>query len=581
MSQNLRKGGILRHLGRVALVTILTGACRNPVQTEFAGPQEPTQLYPDPLPIYFSYQQDQPILPVDFGTFSEKTVVLQNAPGRQAFLVKANNSTRVLSGAETGIARSRSLDPRAVAYPGRREHEAALVFNANPPPVPQETQARSLTRSIAYGEPNPAYSVGTTKTFWVEKADKTWTELPATLRAIGQFSYIWIADENFNPSSTKDWDNQLTTAQAERLRDKFDGTEAKSYKDGIFRNVSTIFGHEYGGGDVSVNPGGRDGDQHISILVYDIDGDYDRDQTGGIYGYFWSKDFYSQEQLSGNLKTNNAEIFYLDAHFADKYPEAIYSTMAHEYQHMIHFNMKTVRRGLNSATWFNELCSMVAEDLVLENIGLNPAQYGPQSRLDIFAYHYAESGVSDWLAEDEVLKSYAGAFAFGAYLARNFGGATFFYEVLHNDKVNEAAISAAMSALSLNGSVDSGQGFSEELLRFGEALVLTANPAPPGLRSLNREHTSFVSIGTTGDGISYTALPIDLNTIQQYNLGSNRLVSNQFGLRSYLPSGTLNLRPYGLSIHTQDSWVVDSSGELRLVLEAPADTAARFYLMVR
>lgn len=603
MDRPVTTAGILRNSAipaTLALLVMLTGACRNPTQTDIFGSLATFQRFPDPDPVEFTYQPDNPILPIVFGSFSEKTVIIDNAAGKQAFLVKTNSSTRVIPASETGFVQSRNLtvapDQALGSYPGRREHEAALLFNANPPPITQEAQARSSqTNAILYGAAPAEFIEGTTrKYFWVEAKDENgnsvFVEKPATLQAIGKYSYVWIADENYNPASSDDRDNILTAAQARLIRDKFDGTSTveAGNRDGIFMNVSTIFGYEYGGGDESVNIGGRDGDQHISILLYDIDFDHSREQTGGVFGYFWSKDFYLQEQLNSNLKTNYAEIFYLDVHFADAYPEDIYSTMAHEYQHMIHFNMKNVRLGKNSATWFNELCSMVAEDLVLGNIGLDPVRNGPQSRLAVFAYHYAESGVSDWLDDDEVLKSYAGAFAFGAYLARNFGGAAFFHELLHNDKVNEAAISAAMATLSVDGSPDNGLGFDQELMRYGEALVLTEVPASERLRSLNRQVTSTLAVfpttdpasNTEADTISYTALPINLGTLQQYNLNTEKTISNTYGLRTYHPLYSTSLQPYGNSIHTRDSWA-NIPGEMTIILEAPGDSAVKYYLIVR
>ena len=527
---------------------------------------------------------------MEFGSDETQNLTIRGAEGLQLYLVKVNTAESEVDALSTGSASSTweylanytvASEPTiknqpSLERPLRQEHKKALQFNANPPPIPAEATARTLARTIAYGETTSEYIEGITKkNFWVEDSTGIFISIPTTLRALGKYSYVWVADANHSTQSTVG-DNKLTTAQARLMRDKFDGTAVMDYRDGIFRNVSTIFGHEYGGGDGG--DGGRDGDQHISIVLYDIDGDYTSNQTGGVAGYFWSKDFYTQEQLSSNLKTNYAEIFYLDVHFSDKYPEFIYSTMAHEYQHMINFNMKSVRLGLRSATWFNEMCSMVAEDLVLGNIGLDPVLDGPQSRLDVFAYHYAESGVRDWLNNDDdtVLKSYAGAFAFGAYLARNFGGAGFFHELLHNDMVNEAAIDAAMAA---PGALGNGQGFSQELLRYGEALALTASPAGEGIRSMNRQVSSFVADGPAGDGISYTSLPIKLAEIRQYDLVTQS-GTNQLGMRSYLPAQELALRPYGNAIHTQDSWT-NISGDLSIVLEAPGNSAVRFYLIVQ
>jgi hypothetical protein len=579
-------------LALLAVLIMYGGACRNPTQTDMAGSLDSIQRYPDPVPVEVSFQPDQPVFPVDFGSYSEKTYIISNAEGRRAFLVKTNGSTRLIQGTGTGIALSRTFAVNPDSYPGRLEHEASLLFNANPPPILQEAQARSLARTITYGTPPPEYTEGTTeKNFWVEDDDGNFIEVPATLRAIGSYSYVWVANANYDAGSAQDRDNKLNAEQVRLIADRFDGTLEADYKDGIFRNVSSIFGFEYGGGDGG--HGGRDGDQHISILLYDIDYDYTSTQTGGVLGYFWSKDFFTQTYLdsyyagSGSTapRTNYSEIFYLDAHFADRFPAAIYSTLAHEYQHMIHFNMKNIRLPvLSSAIWFNEMCSMVAEDLVLGNIGFTPEavrSYGPQLRLDIFAYHYAESGVSDWrydpLDSGSVLRSYAGAFAFGAYLARNFGGAAFFHELLHNDAVNEAAISAAMAA---PGAVGNGQGFGIELLRYGEALVLTDSPADANFRSLHREVVSILPDASGGDPVSYTALPIDLGTIQQYSLYTNSFVSNGYGPRTYLPAESPSLRPYGTSLHTQSSWDT-ITGDLTVVLEAPEDSAVTFYLIIR
>jgi hypothetical protein len=134
--------------------------------------------------------------------------------------------------------------------------------------------------------------------------------------------------------------------------------------------------------------------------------------------------------------------------------------------------------------------------------------------------------------------------------------------------------------LSVYGSVDNGLGFSQELLRYGEALVLTATPAGDGLRSLNKEVTSTLADAAAGDTLSYTALPIDLDLIQQYNLSTDSRVSNGYGLRTYHPLDTPSLRPYGNSIHSQDSWAI-TTGELTIRLEAPGDSAVRYYLLIR
>lgn len=454
----------------------------------------------------------------------------------------------------------------------RKEHEAALAFNALPllPQAQKNESMRSMSKpqqSIGYGE-SGTYTVGTsTKKFWVENSLGEWVEKTATLRALGEYCYIWVANDNYHDSSTSQTDNKITSAQATALQEKFDGTSANNFNDGIFKNVTNIFGYEYGGGPEG--DGGRDEDQHISILVYDIDGDYTSTQTGGTMGYFWGKDFYTQEEMTGfGLKTNYMEIFYIDAHFTDSAPDIIYSTLAHEYQHMIHFAVKTIEKDLESPTWFNEMCSMNAEDLVLGNIGLDPVTNGAQNRLPEFLFHYAESGISDWLGGYDVLKSYATSFAFGAFLSRTYGGATFYKALMNSDYAGTLAISDAIaSTSSIHGFGD--DDFYSAMKRYGEALVFTNENTKAS--TFNKEVTSTI------EGIDYNLTAIDLSEIEQLDLINGPQIN---GIKTYSPNEAVLLRPWGYSVHTDGSWYnTTAEGSVEMSLTAPAN-GVRFFLMV-
>ncbi len=536
----------------------------------------------------FAYNASWPVCQVNFAGASSKTLTVTGAAGHSLYLVKSNQAAASASAATTGSASSvsekvpysRSLvEPEApeIPDPGRPlrfEHAEAAAFNANPPPVGSggsgsKDLAPGRSSTISYGSADPALSVDTSyKYFWVQAADKSWFQSRATLRAVGRYCYIWVADANYSNTSAANDDDMITSAQAAALRDKFDGTPANSYKDGIYLNVSTIFGNEYGGGPGG--SGGRDGDQHISILVYDVDQDYVSTQTGGTLGYFWGKDYYSQADLgysSTSPRTNYAEIFYVDAHFTDKYQNYVLSTLAHEYQHMIHFNVKSIAQGLSEPAWLNEMCSMVGEDLVCRNIGLDPATYGAVSRLPEFLYHYPESGVTDWLASPNTLKSYASAFAFGAYLARNYGGASLFQRILSNNQTGEAAVSAALSAEGY------GDDFVAAFSHYGEALLFSDKPSGSALKTLKQAWSE--SLG----GISYVAESIDLAAVRQYNLDTQAWVGN-YGPRNFDPATAVDLRPYGNSIHTRTAWK-NLTGDLAVTLNAPSDADVKFYLMVK
>ncbi len=528
----------------------------------------------------FVYDPSWPVRAVAFGGVSPLTVTVKGAAGHSLYLVKSNQAVSTASAGTTGSATSVSemvpysralgeATPPEIPAPGEvlsYDKADASAFNANPPPM--EEGARSVPvptpATIPYGPSDPLLTVGSHKYFWVEDSVGVWVKPQATLRAVGRYCYIWVMDSDYDNASSGDKDNKLTTAQAEAFRDRFDGSVAASYRDGIFLNVSTIFGYEFGGG--SGGSGGRDEDQHISILFYDIDGDYSPTQTGGVLGYFWGKDYYSQAALGATPKTNYMEIFYIDTHFADWIPGTVASTLAHEYQHMIHFNVKSIAQSLSEPTWLNEMCSMVAQDLVCRNIGLDPAVDGAAKRLPQFLHHYAESGVTDWLS-GSALKSYASAFAFGAYLERNYGGASLFQRILANNQTGISAVSAAL--LAEGYSDDFGAAFSH----YGESLVFSDKPAGSALKTMKQ--TWSESLG----GIMYVAEPIDLNAMQQYNLDTSSWVS-AYGARVYDPASAVDLRPYGNSIHTHAAWK-NLTGDLAVTLTAPSDSDVKFYLMIK
>ncbi len=112
----------------------------------------------------------------------------------------------------------------------------------------------------------------------------------------------------------------------------------------------------------------------ITILLTDINND--NSSNGGVVGYFWAKDNYTQSTVAGS---NERVIFYIDSVMyanndsdgdgnADNYWEnIIYSTLAHEFQHMINFYQRVAKRGLATETWYNEMLSAAIEDIVLPN----------------------------------------------------------------------------------------------------------------------------------------------------------------------------------------------------------------------
>ena len=492
----------------------------------------------------WTFDASEPYFKVDFGLKNSVTYTIKNIKNKSLFLVRSNSSpiTPVAS-LDAGEIDNRSVLNRKLNGLTILKHEEAESFNANPPKITAHNNVRSrggAARSIEY-------TVGDKKDFWVQRANASWTKRNAILKGIGENIMIWVDEANWG-----DGDNQIHQNHINCLISHFDGTEDKEFKDGIYGAVTNVFGYEYGGGPEG--DGGVDGEQKIQVLVYDIDFDYTATQTGGVFGFFWAKDYYTQEQLNktGNsAKTNLAEIFYLDANFTSKNLEFGVSTLAHEYQHMIHFNQKFIKYGLTSEVWFNEMFSLICEDMVASIIYDESHQENALGqRLDFFKRGYYLSGVNNWLPGQKVYYSYATTYLFGAYLCRNFGDVTFLHSVLTNNYVNIKSLDMALE--------EQGSKFTPAFEHWGVAL-LTSNEEPI---SVNKK------VESSREEINYVFEKIDLfgNGKTPYAFKLNEKPT---------------LMPLGISIHQDDNWKNVDVENLVVTFNKPLNSNVNMFLVMR
>ena len=557
-----------RLLRAAVAVLILAGllACRPAVLVE----KEAQFLYTASNPLYAVDFQGADILHLTVsGTFADQDLFLVkangspfqvSAPGSGGLWAVSGAPSRSVGPGGTVVARDRATAPAGSAADRPvvlKDHPAASQFNSNPPPFrPRQdgVMAKSLSGprlTVSYGTDSPPASP---REFWVTDAGGAWIQVSATLEYHGDFCYVWVAQDSLGAGST-----QITSAEARSIGEAFNGT-GPAYDDGIYRLVSNLFGFEHGGG--VGGDGGVDEDQHVSILIYDIDYDYG-DPGAKIVGYFWAKDHYTQAQLdsvygAGVLQSNEAEMFYLDAEFVKNHFQIAVSTLAHEYQHMIHFNRKFLENGVASETWFDEMLSMLAEDLLQDHLGIDNAD-SPKARGLEFNSYYFESGVTDWLSTN-VLASYASAYVFGAFLARNYGGAALVRSIMANPYSGRQSITAALADQA------NPEDFEAVFRAYAPALIYS-QPPPAGVKIID------TSDSRDYDGITYTLSGFDLYDYANAVSGYGPVV--------FYAWYSLPLRPYGHSIHSDDPWLgLDGEQSLTISLRAPSASVA-YYLMVR
>ncbi len=565
-------------------------------------------VLPNYQPVAVSYDGDSPVFadePVIPITVSG-TYTVENLTGQNVFLVRTNSSTSsastsgigkvssftdpltsrsvvvetsgddsvnpVRSAFRANLAGRSAAGPRVSGvYPGgivRHEHEKAAAFNSNPSAWTGKfgaSRSASGPSTSSFIPPAPvAYTVGTdTRQFWVENASGAWVQITATLRAEGDHSLIWVADANYDNGSASATDNKLTTAQINSMRNKFDLT---------YPLMTSVFGDNYAAGTTTVHTDlssiviGASGEK-VSILVYDIYYDYTPSQNGGVLGYFWGKDLLRYSYYGSSLPSNEAEIFYIDAHFADLVPDVIYSTLVHEFQHMIHFAQKSLRLNVFSDTWYNEMLSMISEDMMLAPVGI-PAVGGPiEGRIPYFNAYYDYSGVTDWLSGNYVLMSYSSAYAFGAYLARNYGGPALIEAIAQNNYAGTESITQALRSVS----GDVTHSFNKAFSRYGEALLFS------GAHKLGKNSFDTSATGTI-NGQSYTFSSFDIWSIDNVDAG-NGIPADYTGPTVWNLT-PFTLRPYGMSLQTHPDWL-GVTGDLSIRVTAPTNSNVKMFLMVR
>lgn len=525
------------------------------------------------------YSSIEPVYEVDFGSDDELEITLSGTFSNvDMFLVKMNSNNSVINSIDAGYVKSENIaeplmlgDFRMVPESQstlslKKDHIASMDFlNLYQPQeesgilVPSRSIVPGREELVDYGD-GDTYSEGDTKTFWVENASGVFIEITAVLKVEGYYSYVWVPVINFDDNSTLDNDNKLTQDQLTSLANKFDGT-GPSYDDGIYELVTNVFGFEYGGG--AGGNGGKDEDKHVSILIYDINYDYSSSQTGGVFGYFWGKDYYddSYTSVNWNLRSNESEIFYIDSHFLDRYPSDIYSTLAHEFQHMIHFNRKFIENGLYSATWYNEMLSMLAEDIMQDKLG-NLDSASPKARTNEFVDGYFLSGVTDWLSGNDVYYSYASAFMFGAFMTRNFGGPELIEAMIDSNSVNQSSVTDALASVGYGT-----ESFDSVFDKYHTALIYSTEDLPDDILVTN------VSSSATINSVTYNQTGFDIYSYNNF--------SSYAGPVLFLADYKLTLRPLGMSIHSDNAWLGLSGDQLlNFNIVAPA-AGVKYYLMFR
>ena len=272
-----------------------------------------------------------------------------------------------------------TLDPGTIDLePGQLDeaNETLSILNQNIVPINDPVD---LVGRLG-GEPgvpnvlideNAPYDVGAQKEFWVSNTDTNENfKVSATLQYVGENIYFWIEDGvSFNQSDL------------DKLANTFDQE--------IIPTDREFFGMEW-------NPG-VDGDSRFYVL-------YAGGLGESLAGYFSSAD---ELHPDAHPFSNAHEMFLLSSDNVPLNDDYIYGTMAHEFQHMIHWY-----QDRNEESWVNEGFSMLAEHVNGYDAGGFDWEY----------FRNTDMQLNDWGGDvGENGPHYGASFLFMVYFLDRFG----------------------------------------------------------------------------------------------------------------------------------------------------------------
>lgn len=290
----------------------------------------------------------------------------------------------------------------------------------------------------------------------------------------------------------------------------------------------------------------------IQIVICDCMGDAKKEQSSGTFGYQAFADLLTNEYIEylqtlkdgDNWKgvySNEDQIIYIDSLFYSykgkktagnpngyyNAQDTIFSTIPHEFNHLLNNIQKYIKNDTDQmATWYTEMLSLITEDLFMDSLGINESE-SARGRLPYFDEYY-NYGFTTWLEGENVFISYANAFAYGAFLCRNYGGEKLIKEIATNNAVNEESITKALAYCGYNVT------FEDTVKDFANVIVNTSESG----KTLNK------SGSTTTSGLKLLA--IDLNIDLKDSTGK---VVKSYSPKIYAKDDMPNLYPTGFSVH--------------------------------
>lgn len=344
-------------------------------------------------------------------------------------MVRKWSAVLVVAALLTLVATPVALGSPKVALPNYEPMEfTSEMRHAEGPIEGLEDASAGADSTSAPGILSSGSEVGTQRTFVVIRYPSGYTLRNFTLRAVGTYGEVWVANDLKYPAGDPRNPVTVTDAQIDYILNQFDTN--------MYPTETEFFGSptSHDGTNALLPFGYADGSDRVIILVDNIRDEsyYDYTYPNYIAGYY-----------SGTIEAyTDRNIITIDAYdWANRVgpndspwrspdqsrwrPFLYEGTFAHEFQHLIHDDNDS-----DEENWINEGQSDFAEYLTgysnLETDG---------HIADFLAHPYNSLVSWEDMGGRRVLADYGAAYLFQLYLDQHYGGAAFI-QALHKNPLN-------------------------------------------------------------------------------------------------------------------------------------------------
>lgn len=229
------------------------------------------------------------------------------------------------------------------------------------------------------------YQVGDTENFWrwdLSIMPPAWEQSQATCRAVGEFCYIFVADE--------DWETNMNQTDVDSVM--------------VFLEETTMAGDDFGAIEMDINlfgdlPNELDNDEKV-IVYYSALGSFAGSTFDGYFSSYNQVTETEAQQMNPPGHSNECEMIYMTCSPLNPLDPVRISVLSHELQHMIHWGY-----DINEDTWVDEGMAELAM-----------VYFGMPDPITAF-YSDANVSLNDW---DQEWRDYIKVLLFFTYLDEQY-----------------------------------------------------------------------------------------------------------------------------------------------------------------